>query len=390
MAWLSAKAKCHTQITNTGGINMKKKLVLLLATIMMLSIATVSFAGVTLTDVAGTKYEEAVNCLVKLEVINGYQDSTFRPENKITRAEMAKILLTALGGATPAVELAEGRTLFSDVPVDHWATGYINVASELKYIEGYPDKTFKPDDQVTYAEAITMVIRMLGYRSNVEMSTKQWPDNYLAKAKSLKILNNVSYDDHSEDALRGEIANLVWNSLNVEKRYTTASILEDVRTDNLSGKAITIDDETFSYDPNHKSNKGVEIEKYENGVIFYTLTKNLEKDDVEFISGLTVATIKDDSYDDYVEDKEEKEGKELLFKNRGLEDFGEEFYDDYEDYVFIGLTYDQDEEEVIDIDLIKMGENITADDFEKFDRIYVDDVEEVVYIVSGMPEIEEK
>ena len=87
MAWLSAKAKCHTQITNTGGINMKKKLVLLLATIMMLSIATVSFAGVTLTDVAGTKYEEAVNCLVKLEVINGYQDSTFRPENKITRAD---------------------------------------------------------------------------------------------------------------------------------------------------------------------------------------------------------------------------------------------------------------------------------------------------------------
>ncbi|MBR3887884.1 MAG: S-layer homology domain-containing protein [Clostridia bacterium] len=365
-----------------------KKIFLLITTMVMLSMATMSFAAVELTDIAGTKYEEAVNCLVKLEVINGYQDSTFRPENKITRAEMAKILLTAKGEKVDTTKV--DSTYFEDVTSEHWALAYINAAYENKLIEGYGDKTFKPDDQVTYAEAITMVIRMLGYRSNVEMSTKAWPDNYLAKAKSLKILKNVSYTEHSEDALRGEVANLVWNSLNVEKRYTTAGILEDVRTDNLSGKAITIDDETFSYDPNHKSNKGVEIEKYENGVIFYTLTKNLEKDDIEFISGLTVATIKDDSYDDYVEDKEEKEGKELLFKNRGLEDFNEEFYDDFEDYVFIGLTYDQDEEEVVDIDLITMGENITADDFEKFDRIYVDDVEEVVYIVSGMPEIEEK
>ena len=62
---------------------------------------------------------------------------------------------------------------------------------------------------------------MLGYRSNVEMSKKQWPDNYIAKAKSLKILNNVSYAECNEDALRGEIANLVWDALNVEKRYTT-------------------------------------------------------------------------------------------------------------------------------------------------------------------------
>lgn len=387
MAWLSAKAKCHMRITNMGGINMKK-IFLLITTIVMLSMATVSFAAVKLTDVAGTKYEEAVNCLVKLEVINGYQDSTFRPENKITRAEMAKILLTAKG---EKVDLSKvDSTYFEDVTSEHWALAYINAAYENKLIEGYEDKTFRPDEEVTYAEAITMVIRMLGYRSNVEMSTKQWPDNYLAKAKSLKILNNVSYDDHSEDALRGEVANLVWNALNVEKRYTTAGILEDVRTDNLSGKAITIDDETFSFDVNAKANQGVDIEKYKNGVIFYTLTKSLEKDDVEFICGLTVEEIENDRYTDYVVDKEEKEGKELLFKNRGLEDFDEDFYDDYEDYVFIGLTYDQDEEEVVDIDLITMGENITADNFEKFDRVYVDDVEEVVYIVSGMPEIKEE
>lgn len=363
-----------------------KKIFLLITTIVMLSMATISFAAVNLTDIAGTKYEEAVNCLVKLEVINGYQDSTFRPENKITRAEMAKILLTAKG---EKVDLSKvDSTYFEDVTSEHWALAYINAAYENKLIEGYEDKTFRPDEEVTYAEAITMVIRMLGYRSNVEMSTKQWPDNYLAKAKSLKILNNVSYDDHSEDALRGEVANLVWNALNVEKRYTTAGILEDVRTDNLSGKAITINGETFSFDVNAKANQGVDIEKYKNGVIFYTLTKSLEKDDVEFICGLTVEEIENDRYTDYVVDKEEKEGKELLFKNRGLEDFDEDFYDDYEDYVFIGLTYDQDEEEVVDIDLITMGENITADNFEKFDRLYLD-FEEVMFIVSGMPEIEE-
>ena len=76
---------------------MKKKIMLLIATILMLSIATVSFASVELTDIAGTKYEESVKCLTKLEIVSGYPDQTFRPENKITRAEIAKILLTAKG-----------------------------------------------------------------------------------------------------------------------------------------------------------------------------------------------------------------------------------------------------------------------------------------------------
>lgn len=364
---------------------MKKKLLLLIATILMLSVATVSFAAVELTDIADTKYEESVNCLVKLGIINGYQDATFRPENQITRAEMAKILLTAKGEKVDTTKI--DSTYFEDVTSEHWALAYINAAYENKLIEGYGDKTFKPDAEVTYAEAITMVIRMLGYRSNVEMSTKAWPDNYISKAKDLKILKNVSYTENNEEALRGEVANLVWNALNVEKRYTTASILENVKTDKLAGTAIVIDEETYTFDTNAKANKNVTIENYKDGVIFYTLTKSLEKDNIEFISGLTVATIKADStYTDYVEDKE---GEEVLFTGRGIEEFGEEYEDDYEDYIFVGLTYDRDEEKVVDIDLITVNENITAEAFDKFDRVYVDTKELVVYIVSGMPEIED-
>ncbi len=363
---------------------MKKKIILLISTILMLSVATLSFASVELTDIAGTKYEESVNCLTKLEIVSGYPDQTFRPENKITRAEIAKILLTAKG---EKVDLTKVETsYFDDVTSEHWALAYINAAYENKLIEGYGDKTFKPDEEVTYAEAITMVIRMLGYRSNVEMSTKAWPDNYISKAKDLKILKNVSYAEHGEDAIRGEVANLVWSALNVEKRYTTAGILEEIRADKLSGTAITINEETYTFDTNHKSNKNVTIENYKDGVIFYTLTKNLEKDDVEFISGLTVEEIKRDAYGDYIVDKE---GEEVLFINRGIEDFKEDFNEDFEDYIFVGLTYDRDEEKVVDIDLITVNENITAKDFKKFDRVYTDNVQNIVYIVTGMPEVEE-
>ena len=363
---------------------MKKKLLLLIATILMLSIATVSFAAVELTDIAGTKYEESVKCLVKLEIINGYQDATFRPENNITRAEIAKILLTAKGEKIDTSKV--DTSYFEDVTSEHWALPYINAAYENKLIEGYGDKTFKPDAEVTYAEAITMVIRMLGYRSNVEMSTKAWPDNYISKAKDLKILKNVSYTENNEEALRGEVANLVWNALNVEKRYTTAGILEDVTTDKFSGAAITIDEKTYTFDTNAAANKNVTIENYKDGVIFYTLTKSLEKDNIEFISGLTVATIKADStYADYVKDKE---GEEVLFTTRGIEEFGEEYEEAYEDYIFVGLTYDRDEEKVVDIDLITVNENVTADAFDKFDRVYVDTNELIVYIVSGLEEIE--
>jgi len=144
-----------------------------------------SFASSSLKDIEGTEYEAAVEALVKLGVVSGYENNTYQPERVVSRAEMAKLLVVA-AGLEPAAEVATGATRFSDVPGSHWASGYINVAAEYGYIVGYPDGTFHPDTQVKYSEAVTMALRVLGYRTVVE-AKGTWPTNYIAKAQDLNV-----------------------------------------------------------------------------------------------------------------------------------------------------------------------------------------------------------
>ena len=190
---------------------MKRIVSLVLALSMVLSLFTTAFAGTSLKDVEGTKYEAAVSALVELGIVNGYEDDTYRAEKVVTRAEMAKLLVIA-SGLEAAADLNKGATRFTDVAANHWATGYINVATEYGYVNGYPDGSFAPDATVTYAEAVTMAIRVLGYKSVVE-SKGTWPTNYIAKASELKALKDVDYKTYSDGATRGNVAILVWNVL---------------------------------------------------------------------------------------------------------------------------------------------------------------------------------
>ena len=146
---------------------MKKIVSLVLALSMVLSMFTTAFAGTSIEDIKGTDYEAAVSALVELGVVEGYPDGTYRPDAIVTRAQMAKLLVVA-AGLEPAANVAKGATNFSDVAANHWASGYINVAAQYGYINGYPDGRFAPEATVTYAEAVTMAIRVLGYKTVVE------------------------------------------------------------------------------------------------------------------------------------------------------------------------------------------------------------------------------
>ena len=189
---------------------MKRVLSLILAVSMVMSMFTFSFAGTTLKDVDGTEYQAAVEALVELGIVNGYEDGTYRPEQNVSRAEMAKLLVVA-AGLEPAAKLVEGATKFADVN-GGWASGYVNVASEYGYVMGYPDGTFRPDETVSYAEAATMALRVLGYKSVVE-AKGTWPTNYIAKAEDLELLEDITYASYNDGAARGNVAILIWNML---------------------------------------------------------------------------------------------------------------------------------------------------------------------------------
>ena len=214
---------------------MKKIVSLVLAISMVLSMFVSAFAATTtFDDVKDTKYAGAVEALVELDVIGGFPDGTFKPEEEVTRAQLAKMLVICLGlGDT--VEALEGKTVFSDVDENHWASGYINAAVQSKMIAGYPDGTFKPEKEVSYAEAVTMVIRALGY-GNVVDSEGVWPTAYMLKAIELELLDDMGSPKSGEAALRGNVAILLWNML----RTPMWKIVEESEGNGMTSKADSL------------------------------------------------------------------------------------------------------------------------------------------------------
>ena len=184
---------------------------LVLSLVMVLTFATPSFAA-DQSDVEGTKYSQAVERLSSLGIMTGYDDGTFKPDNNITRAEFAAMAVRALGLESTA-KSSNGTTQFKDVAAGQWFTGYINIAAAKGIVKGYGDGTFNPNSNVTYGEAITMLVRVLGYEPAVEGTN--WPSNYLVKAAEIGILGNLEFDAKGA-ANRGDVAILLNNSLDVD------------------------------------------------------------------------------------------------------------------------------------------------------------------------------
>ena len=129
------------------------------------------------TDVAADKwYNTAVSTMTKLGVLTGYPDGTFRPNAPITRAEFAAIAARFDGKS------AAQTAAFGDVS-GHWALRLISRAAELGWIQGYADGNFQPNQNITRAEAMALVNRMLcrnpSSPEDLLQEMKTWNDNLL-------------------------------------------------------------------------------------------------------------------------------------------------------------------------------------------------------------------
>ncbi|CAH2215094.1 S-layer homology domain-containing protein [Tepidibacter aestuarii] len=191
--------------------NNKKVLSVALAGALAFGSMGAAFAAVP-EDVKGTDYETAVERLAALDILKGYEDGTFRPDRTITRAEFATVVVRALGLESSA-KASMGTTSFNDVASNHWASGYINIASGLKVVNGRGDGVFDPEAPVKYEEAVTMLVRALGYEPAAK-AKGGYPNGYLVVAGQEDITDDVNgvIGLASE---RGIVAQLVDNSLEV-------------------------------------------------------------------------------------------------------------------------------------------------------------------------------
>lgn len=114
------------------------------------------------------EYKELVNKFAATAIVDGYPNKTFGGNSSITRAEFVKMLAAALD-----LDMSGTATHnFKDVQAGHWAEKYIAAFSKLGYIVGDPDGNFRPDDNVTRAEVVTVLNRILDIESTPDAAQK--------------------------------------------------------------------------------------------------------------------------------------------------------------------------------------------------------------------------
>ena len=196
---------------------MKKRIVsALLALCLLASLGTVSAlaAGTntarTFSDVTDLDTAAEIETLQLLGVLDGFRDGSFRPAATLTRAQFCKMAVYAMGCSKELGKYST-VTVFPDVKPSHWASSYINLASKGKaIILGFADGYFRPDSTVTYAQAVTILMRQLGY-TDADVGGL-WPAGYLAEAESIGLIRNLGLTA-SAALTRGDAAKLFANLL---------------------------------------------------------------------------------------------------------------------------------------------------------------------------------
>ncbi len=204
--------------------------------LVLTSFVTVpAFAAFTDVTKEHSAYE-AVDVLSKLGIINGYEEDgkfSFKPDNNVTRAEFTAMLLRTRGmGSVGSLSLENPP--FPDVvtPDVSWAIGNIRTAKELGIINGYEEDgnfIFKPNNNVSYEEAVKMIVCALGY-GEMNPEGAQWYSKYITSATTLGFLKGAG-GAIGTPATRATIAGMLYNCLEVNlaenNQITDKTILKD-------------------------------------------------------------------------------------------------------------------------------------------------------------------
>ncbi|MCH1967463.1 N-acetylmuramoyl-L-alanine amidase [Paraclostridium sordellii] len=149
----------------------------------------------TFNDIDGHWAKNAIIDFATKGYINGYGDGTFKPDNSITRAEFVKILNKAFGYTNV------GKENFSDVNPSDWYYNDICIGVNVGYINGYEDNTFKPDKQITREEASKIIATALNLKGDGNLNFKDsseisnWAKSYVDALSDNNIING--YEDNT-------------------------------------------------------------------------------------------------------------------------------------------------------------------------------------------------
>ena len=225
-----------------------KKIIIALAVLLSLSIPA-------LADSADWNDNDIMPLLDALGIMEGDGYGNYSLDRAVSRAEMAKITVNS-SAYKDQTAIGMKVSPFKDVPSSSWAAPYILNGSTNGLFKGYIDGSFRPDDTLTYEEAVTMMLRVLGYNdSNFGAS---YPYGQVNFAKNIDLLDNVD-GDYGVPMTRAQIARMVYNALRTNNasgiqvvKSFKAQFIEDVVItdipDSNGGKVTTSSGGYYAYD----------------------------------------------------------------------------------------------------------------------------------------------
>lgn len=220
-----------------------------------------------------------------LDIMKGDPDGNFRLYDNVTRAEFTKI---AIAASDYRNAVAAGMTVspFYDVSYSHWAAPYIQLAVSNKLVNGYEDSTFRPENNVTYEEAVTIFLKLLGYTNDDFGSS--WPYGQVGLANNLKLTQGVG-KNIGDVLTRSDVMNLVYNLLNTKKKGSSekyisvfdCEIIENVtliattwQDPSINGGKIYTSSGTYDIDANfdtsHVGEKGDIVLKNKEDLLYFS------------------------------------------------------------------------------------------------------------------------
>lgn len=197
----------------------------------LLVLPPASAAGTSgFTDIADARTADAAEMLRLLGVVDGTGGTSFKPNGTLTRAEFCKMTVEIMGRGDeePA---QRSRTIFTDVGPTYWARGYVNLASSItigggtgedasagtRLIMGVGDGTFQPNRAITYGEAVTILMRVLGYSDGDVATGTNWYDGYVGLGQSSGLADGLTISG-GDNITRGQAAILFYNLLFTESK----------------------------------------------------------------------------------------------------------------------------------------------------------------------------
>lgn len=193
--------------------NFRKVLALILVVATLFSFAAMTSAK-EYKDADKISYDEAVDVLSAIGILNGYDDGTFKPTDSIAREEMAKMIGVLSNAGDDVSDLYASACTFADTK-DRWSASYVAYCAQLGIVAGRNASTFDPRGKVTGIETAKMLLCVLGFDASTQGYVgSSWKTNVLRDAKNFGLLDNFASDYDPDKAItREEAAQMMLNAL---------------------------------------------------------------------------------------------------------------------------------------------------------------------------------